>query len=112
ITIPDSTAIEKHPSKPYKEINNLINFHSLSIGSDNFESIDELKLGLLLLSDNLLNTMSIRLGAAYNQKINRPEFSTTISYQRYFPKFNFHYENSGQLSGVKLDPESEEVTPV
>jgi hypothetical protein len=112
ITIPDSTAIEKHPSKPYKEINNLINFHSLSIGSDNFESIDELKLGLLLLSDNLLNTMSIRLGAAYNQKIHRPEFSTTISYQRYFPKFNFHYENSGQLSGVKLDPESEEVTPV
>lgn len=56
--------------------------------------------------------MSIRAGIAYNQKIHRSELSATLSYQRYFPKFNIHYENSGQLSGIKLDPKSEDVTPV
>jgi hypothetical protein len=112
IAVPDSTTIKTHASKPYKELSHLFNFHSLSIGSDNFDSMDDLKLGLLLLSDNLLNTMSIRIGAAYDQKIHRPEFSTTISYQRYFPKFNIHYDNSGHLSGIKMNPESDEVTPV
>lgn len=108
----DSQVITEHKSTPYREYNNLFNFHSISVGSDDFESVDELKLGLLLLSDNLLNTMSVRAGIAYNQKIHRPEFSATLSYQRYFPKFNIHYENSGQLSGIKLDPDSDEVSPV
>src|SRR5690554_2840821 len=55
----DSTIDKTYASTPYKELDNLINFHSLSVGSDDFESVDDLKLGLLLLSDNLLNTMSI-----------------------------------------------------
>lgn len=112
INMPDSSNTKSYSTKAYKEINHLFNFHSISVGSDDFASTDDLKLGLLLLSDNLLNTMSIRVGASYNQKIHRPEFSTTISYQRYFPKFNFHFENSGQLSGIKLDPKSDVVTPV
>lgn len=110
VLIPD---VDKWPvleSKPYKELPNLLNFHSLSIGTDDFESMDDVKLGLLLLSDNLLNTLSIRVGAAYNQKIHRPEFSTRITYQRFFPKFNLHYENAGQLVATKVN--SEEVIPV
>ena len=108
----DTSKAKNYASKPYKELNNLFNFHSLSVGSDDFESIGDLKLGLLWLSDNLLNTMSVRVGAAYNTEVKSPEFTTTLTYQRYFPKFNLHYENSGKLSGIKLDEDSDEVSQV
>ena len=108
----DSILQKAYVSKPYKELANLFNFHSISVGSDNFESIGDLKLGLLLLSDNLLNTLSIRVGAAYNKEVSRPEFTTTLTYQRYLPKFNIHYENSGKLSGIKLDPKVDKVSQV
>lgn len=108
----DSALQKTYTSTPYKELANLFNFHSLSVGSDNFESIGDLKLGLLLLSDNLLNTLSIRVGAAYNNEVSRAEFTTTLTYQRYLPKFNIHYENSGKLSGIKLDPNVDVVSQV
>lgn len=108
----DTSENKDYSSTPYKEINNLFNFHSLSVGSDDFESIGDLKLGLLWLSDNLLNTLSVRVGAAYNTEVKRPEFSTTLTYQRYFPKFNLHYENSGKLSGIKLDENSDKISQI
>lgn len=108
----DSIPHKTYASTPYKELEHLFNFHSLSLASDNFESIGDLKLGVLLLSDNLLNTLSVRAGAAYNREIHRPEFSATLTYQRFFPKFNIHYENSGQLSGIKIDPKSDVISQV
>lgn len=108
----DSINEKKFPTSPYNELSNLFNFHSVSIGSDDFHSVGDLKLGALLLSDNLLNTLSVRIGAAYDQTIHRPEYTASLSYRRFLPIFNLEYRNSGVLSGIKLKPNDPTFTSV
>lgn len=90
-------------SQPYKELSNLINFHSLSVTSGDYRNLDQLNPGVYWLSDNLLNTLQARLGYVYNSNISRSEYHAQLTYQRYFPKFSISYQNRGRLNAVQID---------
>lgn len=83
-------------SRPYRETENLFNFHSLSMSSDNFSSLNEFKPGIFLLSDNLLNTSQTRFGYAYDGEQRTGEFNAEVTYQRLYPKFSVSYRNRGR----------------
>src|SRR5690606_34192395 len=65
-TTNNSTHHEIFPHRPYKEVNNLFNFHSLSINDGNYDDLENYKPGLFLLSNNLMNTMAAKIGANYD----------------------------------------------
>ncbi len=83
--------------KKYNPNANLINFHSLSISSSNFESFDNYIPGLFWLSNDLLNTTQIKLGYEYDTDINKSIYSAELSYRKYLPIFTLKYLNRGQV---------------
>ncbi len=105
----DTTTNEILPSKPYKGLKNLVNFHSLSVDNSNFSSINP---GLYWLSDDLLNTTQIRLGYTYNGDIRSSEYSASLAYQRFFPKFSAEYLNRGQAGAARISNESDSLLAV
>lgn len=80
-------------SKHYGGLSTLFNFHSLSFSSGDFSSFDAINPGIFLLSDNLLNTLQTRLGYIYDGDLRAGEYRASVSYQRFFPKFNLGYRN-------------------
>src|SRR5690606_37871012 len=48
--------------KPYGILKNSINFHSLTLSANDFESFDNYKPGIYWLSNDLLNTTRAKLG--------------------------------------------------
>lgn len=85
-------------SRPYKEAANLFNFHSLSATAGDFSDLSNFEPGLYWLSDNLLNTMQTRVGISYDQDIRRSAYHASVTYQRFFPKFELGFRNRGMLS--------------
>lgn len=100
-TTKDSSHIEIAPSEPFNELNNMINFHSLSVDNGNFEDLHSINPGLYWLSDNLLNTTQLRLGYRYDGDIRGSEYMASLGYQRFLPKFNVQYLNRAQVGALK-----------
>ncbi len=98
-----------HHSRRYHELPNLINFHSLSINNGDFSSLRDVKPGIQWLSDNLLNTASVRLGYEYDPDISSSAWSAAITYQRFYPKISLSWVNRGQLSNQKVSVHSDEI---
>lgn len=99
-------------SRPYKDIQHLFNFHSISPVGDDISSIDNFDLGLQLMSDNLLNTLSTRIGFNYDQNTSRTDYYVSASLKRWFPKFTVEYRNQAQLSSVRLQNNLNERVPL
>ena len=91
-----STQIE-----PYNVLKNSINFHSLSLSANDFESFDNYKPGLYWLSNDILNTTQIKLGYERDVELNKNIFLGEITYQRYYPKFTLGYKNTGNYGIAK-----------
>jgi len=98
----DTSESEIWPSKPYKRLKNLVNFHSLSVDNGNFNNLDNINPGIYWLSDDLLNTTQIRLGYTYNGDTRSSEYLASITYQQLFPKLSLEYRNRGQVSTARM----------
>lgn len=103
----DSTYQEIIPQTPYKEVNNLFNFHSLSINDGNYDDLENYKPGLFLLSNNLMNTMAAKIGANYDPDQHGLNYHAEIQYNRYFPKITIAYSNRSQLSNIRRPEDSQ-----
>lgn len=101
-TTNDTTSTQKLAYTRYSEVKNLINFHSLSLSDGNPTDINNFKTGIYWLSDNLLNTMQIRAGYDYDPDQRTHNYSASVSYQRFFPKFALSYRNRGQTGITHL----------
>jgi len=99
-------------SEPYKDHQHLFNFHSISPVGDDISSIDNFDLGLQLMSDNLLNTFSTRVGFNYDQNISRTDYFVSASFKRWFPKITIQYRNQAQLSSVRVQNRPDERLPL
>ncbi|MEH6307102.1 hypothetical protein RYH73_15755 [Olivibacter sp. CPCC 100613] len=99
-------------SRPYKDLKHLFNFHSISPLGDDISSIDNFDLGLQLMSDNLTNTLSARIGFNYDQNTSRTDYFISTSFKRWFPKFTIEYRNRAQLSSLKLQNKPDERIPL
>ncbi|MEJ7779166.1 MAG: hypothetical protein WKF68_06220 [Daejeonella sp.] len=92
----DSVPKENYPSKPYRELDNLFYFHSLSPIADNALS-DDLKIGLQLKSNNKLNTLDFYTGYQFNSALKKSEYLAGFSYKRFFPVIDVRYVNQARL---------------
>lgn len=88
-----SGEIPEIQSSPYRGLSTVFNFHSLSVTSEDFSSLEDIHPGLFLLSDNLLNTVQTRLGYLYDNELRSSEYRAAISYQRFLPKLTVSYRN-------------------
>lgn len=86
----------------YNTLSHAINFHSLSVSGSNFESFENLKPGIFLLSNDVLNTTQTKIGFEYDTEINKTAYSAEISYQKYYPKITVNYKNRGQIGVASL----------
>jgi len=102
----NNLANEIFQEKPYKEINHLFNFHSLSINDGNYDDLASYKPGLFLLSNNIMNTLATKVGFTYDPDQHGLDFHTEIKYNRYFPKFSIGYDNRALLSTIRHPKDS------
>ena len=84
----------------YNPSAHIINFHSLSISSTNFESFDNYIPGIFWLSNDILNTTQIKLGYEFDPNISKSRYSAEISYKRYLPTFTARYTNRGMVGNA------------
>lgn len=96
INLADSAVLVKH----YNPNSHLLNFHSLSISSTNFESFDNYIPGLFWLSNDILNTTQVKLGYEYDPNISKSIYSAEVSYKRYLPVFTARYSNRGLVGNA------------
>jgi len=87
--------------KPYRILKNSINFHSLTLSANDFESFDNYKPGIYWLSNDLLNTTRVKLGYEREVELEKNSYLAELTYQRYYPKFNLGYKNSGNFGVAK-----------
>ncbi|WP_118193126.1 TolB family protein [Albibacterium indicum] len=104
----DSTRKFQH--KAYKEIAHLFNFHSISINDGEYDNLTEYKPGLFFLSNNIMNTLAVKVGGTFDPDIHALNFQTEFAYNRYYPKFSAAYHNREQLANVR-HPQSKEIYP-
>lgn len=100
---------EKFDVSPYKKFRHLLNFHSLTIGSDDFRNLDEIRPEIALLSDNLLNTLQTRIGLAYNTELRKPEYKVQFSYKRWLPVIELGYQNTPERQMIQVNQTDTEV---
>lgn len=110
--LPRSGQQKNFASAAYKDLSHLFNFHSISPVGDDISSIDNFDLGLQLMSDNLLNTFSTRIGFNYDQNISRTDYFVSASFKRWFPKITIQYRNQAQLSSVQVQNRPNERLPL
>lgn len=84
----------------YNPSSHLINFHSLSISSTNFESFDNYIPGIFWLSNDILNTTQMKLGYEFDPDISKSHYSAEVSYKRYLPTFTARYMNRGMVGNA------------
>ncbi|WP_051293231.1 hypothetical protein [Olivibacter sitiensis] len=96
----DSVPDQVFQSRSYSDWKHLFNFHSVSPVGDDFSDIGDIKPGLQLLSDNLLNTLQTRIGFEYDPNISRSNYFVHLSFQRYYPKINLEYQNRAILTSA------------
>lgn len=102
----EKNVVDTTRSKPYHTISGLLNFHSLSISSNNFESLDNFRPGVFWIANDLLNTSQITLGYEYDTDIRKSTYSADVTYAKYYPKFSLRYENRGQIGQARLADDS------
>lgn len=86
----------------YNTIAHAINFHSISLSGSDFESFDNLKPGIFILSNDVLNTTQTKIGYEYDTDIRKSIYSAQISYQKYYPKLTIGYKNRGQIASASV----------
>lgn len=96
----DSIPRTTFDSKPYRDLSHLFNFHSVSPVGDDFSDVGNINPGLQLMSDNLLNSLTTRMGFEYDPNISRSNYFITTSFQRYYPRINLGYNNRALLSSA------------
>lgn len=101
-TTSDTAESKKWASTRYREAKNLINFHSLSFSDGNPTDLSGFKTGIYWLSDNLLNTMQVRMGYDYDPNLRAHNYGASLSYQRFFPKFALAYRDRGQVGTARI----------
>lgn len=89
-----------YPIKKYSELNHLFYFHSIEPIAENLDN--DARIGLNLVSNNKLNTLSSSMGYAYNSSLNANEFFAKLSYKKFYPIFSINYINNENLSYAKL----------
>lgn len=97
----DSSITKDYVIKKYNTLKNSVNFHSLTLSGNDFESFDNLKPGIFWLSNDLLNTTSLKLGYEYDTDIRKSSYSASLTYQKYFPKITLSYTDRGQIGAAK-----------
>ncbi len=105
----DSTSTH-YTARNYNTLSHFFNFHSLSLSSNNFESFDNYRPGIFWLANDLLNTSQVKIGYEYDLEIEKSIYSAEISYQKYYPKFTFSYQNRGQIGYAKKQNTQDEYT--
>lgn len=98
-----------YPIEDYSTLLHAINFHSISISGNDFESFDNLKPGIFFLSNDVLNTTQAKLGIEYDTNIKKATYSAQVSYQKYYPKITLGYKNRG-LIGAASTPNKPDST--
>ncbi len=93
---------------PYNTLKHAINIHSISISGSDFQSFDNLKPGIFLLSNDVLNTTRAQVGFEYDTNIKKSTYSAEVSYQKYYPKITLGYKNRGQIGSARVDSKTEE----
>lgn len=91
-----------HPSRPYRELNNLFYFHSILPVNENNPFFNDNNFGIRLQSDNKLNTLSFYSEYQYNNALRKSEYRTGFTYSRYFPILNISYLNRPRLLNRKV----------
>ena len=87
--------------EPYNTFKNSINFHSLTLSANDFESFDNYKPGIYWLSNDVLNTTHIKLGYEREVELKKNTYLAELTYQKYYPKFTVGYKNSGNMGWAK-----------
>lgn len=97
----DTSTSGRYAIKDYNTLKNSINFHSLTLSGNDFESFDNLKPGIFWLSNDLLNTTYLKLGYEYDTDIRKDSYSASITYQKYHPKLTLSYTDRGQVGAAQ-----------
>ncbi len=93
----DSVPKEYYQPKPYRELDNLFYFHSLSPIAGDSDLNDDLNIGLKLKSNNKLNTLDFYTGYQFNSALKKSEYLSGFSYKRFFPILDMRYVNRARL---------------
>lgn len=88
--------------KPYRTLPHSINFHSLTISANDFESFDNYKPGIYWLSNDVLNTTRIKVGYEREIELAKNTFLGEITFQKYYPKFTVGYKNTGKFGWAQV----------
>ena len=97
-------------AEKYNSLSHFFNFHSLSLSSNNFENFENYRPGIFWLANDLLNTSQLKLGYEYDLDMEKSIYSAEVSYQKYYPKFTFAYQNRGQIAYAKKQNTENEYT--
>ncbi|MCK5701416.1 MAG: hypothetical protein KAI29_09695, partial [Cyclobacteriaceae bacterium] len=97
--ITDSIPNRKYDTKKYSTSSHLINLHSWSLffADPNYE--------WALRSNNILNTLAMKLGVRYNRNDNNFNYFFNFSYAQLYPVFSFS-ANYSKREGVKTTKDS------
>ena len=97
----DSIPNQFFESRPYREINNLFYFHSLSPIADNLSFNDNPTIGFKLKSNNKLNTLDLYTGYQFNTELNKSEYLAGLTYKRFYPLVDVQFVNRARLGFVR-----------
>lgn len=92
----DNVEQKQLASKPYKPLAHLLNLHSLSpdIDANDYP-------GLQLKSNDLLNYLSLNVGAAYNTDMRKLEYSAGASFKALYPVFSTNYKYRPRVANYR-----------
>ncbi len=93
----------------YNALAHTINFHSISLSGNDFENFDNLKPGIFILSNDVLNTTQVKLGFEYDTNIKKTTYSASISYQKYYPKITLGYQNKGLIGRAAVSNNKDSI---
>ncbi len=109
----DSIPQKTFASKRYRELGNLFYFHSVSLVAEDVALNSEPTLGLQLLSNNKLNTLSFYTGYQYNSALRRSEYLAGFTYKRFYPVLDLRYINRPRLAFTREIVDGQPIfTPV
>jgi hypothetical protein len=100
-TLLDSIPSRSYPERPYRELNNLFYFHSLSLIAEENDLNEDLNIGFKLKSNNKLNTLDFYTGYQFNSGLKRSEYLAGFSYKRFYPILDLSYLNRARLAYSK-----------
>jgi hypothetical protein len=91
-----------YESKRYKDFDHLFYVHSVRLISETNTYTDDLNIGIDLVSDNKLNTLSSSIGYRFNNGLKKSEYQASFVYQKFYPQFSFNYENRARLAYTEV----------